>query len=190
MYEYMSNGKPIEYTMKGYVIDPRRCPICGQYLCKDASYYLIILNGREEFRNIKVKNMTPHISCWNEFCKDIKDTDDFIKKITKNRIPRCKGYTIEEENKINAFLQATKEKGFYLNGTQKKNGSVKVSKRGTSAILTYNPYTEAIKYDDRCRRGLFDGFFINEIYSKIRNRMNEILGLEVKEEYNASTEFK
>ena len=154
----------------------------------DDPLYIVVCNCIPACTSRNMHNQMPHTDCWDKFCKGITDDEILAEKLKKHRKPKMKDMTEEQKFFIDAFKQATYAKGF-ANFKNTNYGGV-AAKRETSATIKYNVFSNIISYDDRCKRGLFDGFFINEINTNVYNEMHKIIDDGKCKNYNASKEIK
>lgn len=169
----------------------KKCPICKKYLEENQDIYLIIFSTqmRNEYKEL-FHNQFVHKDELDEIEKlygeNTEETILNIRKLFKKRSPKIE-ITEEEQKRIDAF-----ENSCFFKGFKRKIVSgniIKCKQNGSSLCTTYNYKTGIIKVDHSGKHGLLDHFFLKELESQIANKMNEILGLETREEYSAAKEI-
>lgn len=162
----------------------KRCPICGQYIRKKEEVCIIVppTEARKKYKKLK-DNLMVHYDEWIEFCKENITEEMFAEKLSKHKTPRKKSFTELEQKYIDAFKTACSTFGFYE--CFEKPYGIKCKQHSSSLYLEYNVYSDEINIDFRGKKGLFDGFYMREIVTKIYNKMHEILDDGQLKEYSA-----
>lgn len=174
----------------GFNSNDSRCEICGNYFQKGDNYYLIICNAIPEARERKLKNFMAHVDCWNHFCDGIDSNLLLAEKLKKHR-KKSPVLTEDHKKAVAAFQDAAYQFGFHQLSQNSKTGIAKAKIPGSSLYLTYNPYTDFLFLHSQIRKkGLFDPFYEKEIVVRIRNAMNQILGIVETNDYSAKEEIQ
>jgi hypothetical protein len=87
------------------------------------------------------------------------------------KIKKEKPLTDEEKQRIDTFVKAASCLGFSIS-TKSKNGC-KCKTRGGSDTLSYNVKSDKVGYDNRRKKGLFDGFFEGQKYGRKAAPINQ-----------------
>lgn len=176
------------YINPAFSTSHNRCPICGQYFQKGEKVVIVIPPNDWSLKlSDKVRKMirtSYHEDCWIGFVGDITDENELLAKMAKHRVPRKKPFTEDETTRIKAFEDTCRQIGFYPLESQPAYG-MKCKKSCHSETLTYNVYLDIIDFDKRGQRELFDGFYEREIIARVRNKMNEILGVDKRDNFSA-----
>lgn len=103
-----------------------------------------------------------------------------------NSIKRKKKLVFNDDmlKRIDVFKKACMEYKFYP--TVDKNKQITIcKKRGFGLTIRYNVLSDVITTRYNGRMGLFDRLYINEFEVKIRNKMNELLGIDERNDFTA-----
>lgn len=170
-------------------MESKVCGFCGQYFRPNDSFSIVIIPFEYRGRHKKLAhNLIVHTDELKSMIADCSCDEDFANKLVNLKVPRRKPMTEEELFKIKCFRTACIEIGF-LEDFEKPYG-LKMKKRGTSFYLEYHVYTDYICFDFRGKRGLFDKLYEMEFIAKVRNRMNELMGIDARDNFSAEQEIK
>ena len=164
------------------------CNLCGQYFKKGDKYSTVVIPTKYRDNGKLKLNWIVHTDEWLEFIKDIKTEEEQFLKMSQHKKPHKKPFTEDEKLELDAFRKSCYNFGFRK--VFEKSYGLKCQKVGSSVYIEYNIYTQNMEVDFKGKHGLFDGFYMGEIKSKIYNGMNEILGISERDNYSANTEIK
>lgn len=184
MWELRTADGPRELCYPKSALEPRRCPICGQYFKADEKYYIIVCNSIPEARDRQLGNAMVHTECWQKFCVGIESNDSLAQKLKKHRTPKSDPFTDEQMKSIEAFKTAAKSYGFIVMNWTREH-CLKATRRGTTSSVVYNPYSGNIYYKDRCKDTLFKDMFDRQVAVNVYNKMHELLRDGKRDDYSA-----
>jgi hypothetical protein len=157
-----------EMTM-GKFIWQNRCKLCGQYILEGEEVYIVYPPPND-------KTLTWGIVHRKELdaISEGMTEDEKMNMLRGKKMPKFKGFTEEQKANAEFFKQVCYKRG-YKNETLSKR-TLKMGKRGTSFVFTYDMITGKISSDYRGRTGLFDGLFINQWITEIQREVNILQG--------------
>lgn len=161
-----------------------RCKICGQHFKKGDEQYLVVCNSSEEARKAKIGNFMSHVACWDAFCVGVVSDAEMVKKLLRHKQPKEAPLSDKQNEHINAFVQAAAEYG-YRERSKTRQGEIRLTKRGTTQSVLYNPHSCEVSYEDRKKDVLFKGLFDRQIVANVYNKMHSILGDGKHDSYSA-----
>lgn len=146
-----------------------KCKLCGQYILDGEEFYIVYPepNDKELTWGIVHCKELDEIS---EGCSE----EEKMNRLRGKKMPRFKGFTEEQKANAELFKQVCNKRG-YRNDTLSKR-TLKMGKRSTSFVYTYDMITGQINYEYRRRTGLFDGLFINQAISEIQHELSILQG--------------
>lgn len=155
----------------------KKCQWCGKYFEYGEKIVLIVPLTEYKHKYKKLSsNVLMHLDEFKtvrDECKD--DQEAILIKIANHKTKRLKNELSEIQLKeCEAFVQACVDKGFNIETKSKQE--IKMRKRGTSFVMSYNPRSKRIHLNTRCRIGLFDGMYMSAIENDIYNKMQSFLG--------------
>lgn len=182
--------KAVEQTAKNGWCE-RKCFWCGEYFNNGDILMLVVVDsGYKKIYKKLAKNIVIHKKHWDELTnRHGNNQEELLKELGNHRVPRVKSTLTDEQiREITAFKSACVSYRFYLE-TSCKN-EIHMRKPGTSIMVIYNIRSKRMTMTDKVRRkGLFDGLYIREIQAKIFNKMQEILGTDLRDDYTVKKVF-
>lgn len=183
MWELRNDDGPRQFTC-GKRHTEERCKICGQHFKEGDKQYLIVCLSSKEAREANLSNMMTHVGCWDEFCTGLTTDTELVSKLLRHKQPKASALTEEQNKHIEAFKQAASEYGYRVE-SKTRQGAIRMTKRGTTMSVVYNPYSGSVTYEDRRKDNLFKGMFDRQVSVNIYNRMHAILGDGKHDDYSA-----
>lgn len=173
--------------IKSYTVgcsEARVCAFCGQYFRPNDTFSIVFIPSVYRGTHKKLScNLLMHTEELKDLFNSCVDDDDFANKLIALKTPRRKPFSDEELFRLESFKRACVNYGF--REEINKPYGVRMKQYRSSMYLDYHIPTGYIHLDYRGKRGLFDRFYEMELVAKIRNKMNEYMGINKKDDFTA-----
>jgi hypothetical protein len=169
------NGKR-EFEMRGQHLWEKKgssssCRQCGQFIKNGEPYYLVLTNApdcRKDFP--KESNFIIHKSDFDTMVEATGSESKAVCNILSYKRPRAKNGTKVDEEIVERFKAISRRRGFDIT-KETKNLITFKPKRRDPLNFTFDKRFHNIEYIGRGLNGLFDGIFLNEFKSRIREEL-------------------
>ncbi len=179
----MRYGEQVITASKGWCA--KTCFVCGQYFKEGEQIVLLIpsFEYKKIYKSLS-RNVVAHFHEIEAIKSKCNTEDEFLLALGKHKTPRALPLTAEQLKMIDEFKQACRNYGFWPYVETKDGLKCKLS--NSSDVLEYNVRTDRIAYSNKRRkRGLFDGLVENQLVSNVWNKMHEIRGDGLRDNYSA-----
>jgi hypothetical protein len=165
-----------------------KCFWCGEYFKEGDKISIIVIafEYKKIYKNLS-NNIVIHKQEFDALVESLGGDHKKIVEALGNHKQRRVPNELTEAQKagVSAFKYACKEKGFYIETN--KNNEVHMRKHGTSLTMEYNSRTGSVRLSSKVRKkGMFDGLYSRQIEANIYNRMQEIIGTELRDNYSVT----
>lgn len=171
------NGKR-EFEMSGQHLWEKKggsgsCRQCGQFIKNGEPYYLVLTTApdcRKDFPN--ESNFIIHKSDFDLMVEATGSESKAVCNILSYKRPRAKNATKVDEEIVERFKAICMRRGFYVT-KETKNLITFKPKHRDPLNFTFDKRFHHIEYIGRGLNGLFDGIFLKEFKSRIREELFE-----------------
>lgn len=166
----------------------RKCMLCGRYFNEGDMGVLIVPTS--DIRDRISRNLIVHSEELKKVQVECGSEEELINKLSKWKMPRVRVVYSEKELRIaDAFQEASSACGFRDIKEVKNKGIIRCKKFGSSDLVELNIRTGRIRFDTRKKGQLLSGFAERQLIANIRNKMHEILGDGLHDDYDAMKEI-
>ncbi len=157
----------------------RRDAWTGQYFKDKEPVVTIFICGKaaKQYHNTVISKES-----FDMLSEKYTDEMEFLEAIKNHKMPSLK-FSDEELARKEAFTKAAYDMGYIR--TTYKAGILKCYKPRTTCVLSFNIQTENIQYDDKRKKGLFDGMFDKQVVTNAYNGYHKLLEDGKHDDYNA-----
>ena len=151
----------------------------GQYFKNNEPVVTIITCGEaaKQYHNVVISK-----TAFDMLNASYINDKNLLEAIWSHKMPSLK-FSDEELTRKEAFTKAAYNMGYIR--TTYKAGILKCYKPRTTCVLSFNIQTENIQYDDKRKKGLFDGMFDKQVVTNVYNEYHKLLEDGKHDDYNA-----
>lgn len=169
----------------------KKCQYCGKHFLEGDKFHLIVptIEYKKAFKRL-ASNYIIHSHELEELIRRHNGNENTILIALGNHAtPRVKTeITREQMGQAQAFEAACREYGLYEKIATADE--VKMKKHGSSVAVAYNIRTRQMRFSSRHKKDMFSGLFEREFEAKIFNKMHELLGDGLRDDYTAAGVLK